>query len=37
MVNSGIKVFSKILIYLIMFTLVCIFFTGHGEFIYEGF
>lgn len=37
MANSGIKVFLKILMYLIMIGLICIFFTGNGEFIYEGF
>lgn len=25
------------IIYLVMFILVCIFFTGNGAFIYEGF
>lgn len=25
------------LLYLVMFILVCIFFTGNGTFIYEGF
>lgn len=34
------KVIKKVgtfLIYLIMFVLVCIFFTGNGTFIYEAF
>jgi len=37
MVKSGIKIFFKILIYMVMVGLICIFFTGNGEFIYEGF
>ncbi len=36
MVKSGIKIFFKILIYATMIGLICIFFTGNGEFIYEG-
>ncbi len=34
------KLAKKVLtfiIYLIMFALVCVFFTGNGAFIYEGF
>lgn len=32
-----IKESAVFLLYLIMFILVCIFFTGNGTFIYEGF
>ncbi len=32
-----IKKSAVFLLYLIMFILVCIFFTGNGTFIYEGF
>ena len=31
------KQIAVFLIYLIMFVLVCIFFTGNGTFIYEAF
>lgn len=31
------KGFFTFLIYLIMLALVCVFFTGNGAFIYEGF
>lgn len=31
------KYIGTFLIYLIMFALVCIFFTGNGSFIYEAF
>lgn len=37
MVKSGIKTLFKILIYTVMIGLICIFFAGNGEFIYEGF
>lgn len=37
MVKPGIRTFLKILIYTAMIGLICIFFTGNGEFIYEGF
>ncbi len=37
MAKSGIRVLFKILIYAAMVGLICIFFTGNGEFIYEGF
>ncbi len=31
------KTVGVFLLYLAMFALVCIFFTGHGSFIYEAF
>lgn len=31
------KTIAVFLLYLAMFILVCIFFTGNGTFIYEGF
>lgn len=37
MANSGIIGLFKILLYVAMFALVCIFFSGNGVFIYEGF
>lgn len=37
MVNSGLVGILKILMYVAMFFMICMFFTGHGEFIYEGF
>ncbi len=37
MVKSGIGIFLRVLIYTAMVGLICIFFAGNGEFIYEGF
>lgn len=34
---KAIKKILTFLIYLIMFLLVCVFFTGNGSFIYEAF
>lgn len=37
MVNSRLKILFEIVLYAAMFALICIFFTGNGEFIYEAF
>lgn len=34
---NALKNIGIFLIYIVMFVLVCIFFTGNGTFIYEGF
>ena len=35
--KQKLKTIGTFLIYLAMFILICIFFTGHGTFIYEAF
>ncbi len=37
MVKSVIRTFVQIVMYAILVLLICMFFSGHGEFIYEAF